>query len=79
MNGINLYFTLFLYSEYPSNPRSSTCSSFLILFTIITGYARKIKNETSEPSTNGIDKNNKIVETYMGCLTIPYSPISITF
>ena len=40
---------------------------------------RKIKSETSEPSTNGIDKNNKIVEAYMGCLTIPYNPLSITF
>ena len=79
MNGITLYFTFFLYSEYPSNPCSSTCSSFLILFTIITGYTRKIKNENSEPSTNGIDKNNKMVEEYIGCLTIPYNPVSITF
>ena len=79
MKGINLYFTFFLYSKYPFSPCSKTCSSFLILFTIIIGYNRKIKNENSEPSTNGIDKNNKIVEEYMGCLIIPYNPVSITF
>ena len=72
MNGTTLYFTFFLYSEYPFNPCSNTCSSFLILFDIITGYIRKIKNENSEPSTNGIDKNNKIVDKYIGCLTTEY-------
>ena len=79
MNGITLYFTFFLYSKYPLSPSSNTFSSFLILFDIITGYIRKIKNENSEPSTNGIDKNNKIVYKYIGCLIIEYNPVSITF
>lgn len=36
-NGMILYFTFFLYSIYPSKSFSSTASSFLILFAIITG------------------------------------------
>lgn len=79
MNGTTLYFTFFLYSEYPFNTYSKTCSSFLILFAIMIGYNIKIKNESSEPSINGTDKNNKIVEEYIGCLTIEYNPVSITF
>ena len=38
-----------------------------------------ITNETKDPNINGIDKNNKIVIEYIGCLTIPYKPVSITF
>ena len=36
-------------------------------------------NEIIEPKINGIDKNKKIVTAYIGCLTIPYNPVSITF
>ena len=35
--------------------------------------------EKIEPKTKGIDKNSKIVAEYIGCLTIPYSPVSTTF
>ena len=77
MNGINLYFTISLYSEYPFSPCSSTCSSLLILFTMITGYTRKIKNENSEPSTNGIDKNNKMVELNLAFYVINQDFLSL--
>jgi len=33
---------------------------------MIKGYARKIKNEYMEPSTNGIDKNKSKVTLYIG-------------
>ena len=36
-------------------------------------------NEYMEPNTKGIDKNKKIVEVYIGCLTRPYRPVSTTF
>ena len=39
----------------------------------------KIINENKEPSTNDIDKNNKIVDKYIGYLTTLYNPVSITF
>ena len=42
-------------------------------------YKRKITNEIIEPKINGIDKNSKIVAPYIGCLTIPYKPVSTTF
>ena len=54
--------------EYDGNNKLMLISSFsrnssspLILFAIIKGYARKIKNEYIEPNTRGIDKNKKIV------------------
>ena len=57
-------------------PSSKTFSSFLIRFTSKNGYTRKIINPTHEPKTNGIDKNNNTVVIYIGCLTIPYIPVS---
>jgi hypothetical protein len=45
---------------------------------MITGYIKKIINEKKEPSTKGIDKNSNTVDVYIGCLTIPYRPVSIT-
>ena len=42
-------------------------------------HIKKIIKDIIEPSTNGIAKNNRIVAIYIGCLTIPYSPVSITF
>ena len=41
--------------------------------------SKKITNEIIEPKINGIDKNKNIVAVYIGCLTIPYKPFSITF
>jgi hypothetical protein len=43
---------------------------------MIIGYIKKIINEKIEPSTKGIDKNSNIVDVYIGCLTIPYRPVS---
>ena len=79
INGISLYLTFFLYSKYPGKSFSNTCSSFFILFEMIKGYIRKMINEISDPSIKGIVKNNKSVTAYIGCLTIPYKPLSITF
>ena len=42
-------------------------------------YMLGIKKESSEPSTSGIDKNKRSVAKYIGCLTMPYSPVSTTF
>ena len=41
--------------------------------------ALKDSNEITDPSINGIVKNNISVIEYIGCLTIPYSPVSTTF
>ena len=60
-NGINLYFTFFLYSVYPSNSFSKNSSSFFIRLAIMKGYAKKIAKEIKEPKISGIDKNNKIL------------------
>lgn len=38
-----------------------------------------IKREIIEFNMRVIDRNNNIVVVYIGCLTIPYSPASITF
>lgn len=77
--GMILYFTLFLYSAYPFNSFSRTASSFLILFAIITGYARKTTKDIIEPSTKGAERNKRIVTPYIGWRTIPYNPVSTTF
>ena len=76
--GITLYFTFLLYSAYPAKPSSRTFSSLRILFEIIAGYIRKITKEIKEPSTNGMDRNRKIVALYMGWRTMPYRPVSMT-
>ena len=39
----------------------------------------KIIKEITEPNINGIVKIKRIVTAYIGCLTIPYKPVSITF
>ena len=39
----------------------------------------EIIKDITEPKINGIDKNNKTVTAYIGCLTIPYKPVSTTF
>ena len=39
----------------------------------------KITKEYMEPSMTGMDKNKSKVTLYIGCRTIPYSPVSITF
>ena len=79
INGIIRYLTLFLYSMYPSNSFSNNFSSFFILNIIRIGYTKKIKNDAKDPKTIGIDKNKIIVALYIGCLTIPYNPVSTTF
>ena len=38
-----------------------------------------MKKEISEPKIKGMDRNNIIVAEYIGCRTIPYNPVSITF
>ena len=45
----------------------------------MNGYIKKITKDIIDPSIKGIDKNNKIVTIYIGCLTIPYIPVSTTF
>ena len=39
---------------------------------------KKIKNEYKEPSTRGMERNRSRVAAYIGCLTMPYNPVSIT-
>ena len=77
--GIILYLTFFLYSLYPFNSLSNSISSLLILLAIKNGYIKNTINDISEPNTKGIDKNKNIVDVYIGCLTILYNPVSITF
>lgn len=38
-----------------------------------------MKNEIIDPKISGIDKNIIIVTAYIGCLTIPYNPVSTIF
>ena len=38
-----------------------------------------MKKEINEPKIKGMDRNNIIVAEYIGCRTIPYNPVSITF
>ena len=71
MKGRRRYFTLRLYSAYPSSSDSRRDSSPLILFAMMRGYTRKIRNEYSEPRTRGKDRNRSMVAVYIGCLTIP--------
>ena len=40
--------------------------------------ARKIINEYTEPRMRGMDRNKRSVTLYMGCLTMPYNPVSTT-
>ena len=48
--------------------------------TILYGFLEdKTWKEIGEPNISGKLKNNNVVAKYIGCLTIPYSPVSITF
>ena len=38
-----------------------------------------IMKDIKDPRISGIDKNRNIVARYIGCLTIPYNPVSTTF
>ena len=40
---------------------------------------KELLKEIIEPNIKGTVKNNNIVTAYIGCLTIPYNPVSITF
>lgn len=74
-----LYLTRFLYSAYPSSPFSNTASSFLMRMAMRGTYSSIMANEMGEASTSGMVRNSGVVAEYMGCLTIPYSPVSMTF
>ena len=54
-----------------NNSFSKNFSSFIILTTIIGIYTSMMKNEKSEPSTNGMLKKRTSVTIYIGCLTTP--------